>query len=74
METVDGRSLTAQVDHPKGSITNPMTGDEMNAKVHCLADDVLGAVQVARLVEIVGRLDDVKDLRELTSVLIRRVR
>jgi 2-methylcitrate dehydratase PrpD len=74
VETVDGRSLTAQVDHPKGSIANPMTGDEMNAKVHRLADDVLGAVQVARLVETVGRLEEVKDLHELTSVLIRRVR
>ena len=74
VETVDGRSLTAQVDHPKGSIANPMTGDEMNAKVHRLADDVLGAGQVARLVETVGRIEDVKDLHELTSVLIRRVR
>ena len=51
-----------------------MTGDEMNAKVHRLADDVLGAGQVARLVETVGRIEDVKDLHELTSVLIQRVR
>jgi 2-methylcitrate dehydratase PrpD len=74
VETVDGRSLTAQVDHPKGSIENPMTADEMSAKVHRLADGVLGAAQVARLIETIERLEDVTDLHELTSTLTRRVR
>ena len=45
----------------------------MNAKVHLLADGVLGTAQVARLVETVGRIEDVKDLHELTSVPIKRV-
>lgn len=72
VETADGRRLSAQVDHPKGSIANPMTDDEMNAKVHRLADEVLGTAQVARLIDTVGRIEDVKDLRELTSLLVRR--
>lgn len=70
VETADGQTLTAQVDHPKGSIENPMTADEMQAKVHLLADGVLGAPRVDRLIETVGRLAEVKDLRELTSLLI----
>ncbi len=72
VETADGRRLTTQVDHPKGSIENPMTGEEMNAKVHRLADDVLGAAQVVRLIDTVGQIEAVKDLRELMSVLTRR--
>jgi 2-methylcitrate dehydratase PrpD len=74
VEIAGRESLSAQVDHPKGSIENPMTGDEMNAKVHLLADDILGGTQVARVIETVGRIEDVRDLRELTGLLIRRGR
>ena len=70
VETMDGRCLTVQVDQPKGSIENPMTRDEMDAKVHRLADGVLGEARVTRLIEIVGRIEDVKDMRDLTSVLV----
>jgi 2-methylcitrate dehydratase PrpD len=72
VETVDGASLTAQVDHPKGSIENPMTRGEMRGKMHLLADDVVGAAQVERLIETVGRLEEVEDIREITGPVIRR--
>ena len=74
VEMIDGRVLTAQVDHPKGSIENPMTSDEMRGKVHQLADSVIGAPQVARLIETAGRIEDVKDIGELVNVTIQRAR
>lgn len=68
LEMADGRVLTAQVDHPKGSIENPMTADEISVKVHQLADGVIGGPQVARLIETASRLGELKEIGELVRV------
>lgn len=49
VEAADGALFTAQVDHPKGSIANPMTPAEAAAKAHLLGDPVIGAEGVDRL-------------------------
>ena len=65
----DGATLTSQVDHPRGSIANPMTPDEMDRKVHLLADPVLGAAGVDAVIEATGRLDSLASIDELTRLL-----
>lgn len=74
VETAAGGSLTVQVDHPKGSIDNPMTVAEMSAKVHRLADAVVGTAQIERLIDAVGRLEDLKDIGELATLTVRPAR
>ena len=54
LETAGGGVYRSQVDHPRGSIANPMTTEQMHHKVHMLADDVIGPTQVDALVEMVG--------------------
>lgn len=56
--TAGGAVLTAQVDHPRGSIANPMTEAEMNHKVHMLGDPVIGSVAVDELIGLVGKVEE----------------
>jgi 2-methylcitrate dehydratase PrpD len=57
LETAKGAQLIAQVDYPKGSIRNPMTPAERAAKVHVLADPVIGTAQADALIGLAGQLE-----------------
>jgi 2-methylcitrate dehydratase PrpD len=68
----DGRTMTSQVDYPKGSIQNPMTDDELHAKFDSLAGPVIGAKRAAALAEQVMALEKVRDVRELMKLTSAR--
>jgi 2-methylcitrate dehydratase PrpD len=68
----DGRTVTSQVDYPKGSIQNPMTDDELRAKFDSLAGPVIGAKRAAALAEQVMALEKVRDVRELMKLTSAR--
>ncbi len=66
-----GRTLSSQVDYPKGSIENPMSEREMSAKFESLAGPAIGAKRAAALAETVLDLEKVPDasaLLKLTAV------
>jgi 2-methylcitrate dehydratase PrpD len=69
VQTAGGATLTSQIDHPRGSIANPMTPDEMNFKVHMLADPVLGKSGVDQVIAATEQLETLKSIGELTSLL-----
>lgn len=64
----DGKTLTAQVDYPKGSIQNPMSDDEMRAKFDSLAVPVIGAKRAATLAGQVVELEKVRDVAALMKL------
>ena len=67
-----GSKLTSQVDYPKGSVQNPMSEREMQAKFDSLAGPVIGAKRAALLAERVMDLEkvpDVSTLLKLTSAI-----
>jgi 2-methylcitrate dehydratase PrpD len=68
-ETDDGQVARAQVDHPRGSIVNPMTGDEMRAKVRMLAEPVIGTAATSAMIEAVAHISDLGNIGELTALL-----
>ena len=70
VETQGGAKLTSQVDHPRGSIANPMTPDEMDFKVHLLADPVLGEAGVTRMIEATREVETLTSIDQLTSLLV----
>ena len=63
-----GRRVAAQVDYPKGSIQNPMSEAEMQAKFDSLATPVIGPKKAASLAEQVLNLEKVGDVAELISL------
>ncbi len=64
-----GGTLASQVDHPRGSIANPMTAEEMDRKVHLLADPVLGSAGVDAVIASTAHLDGLAHIDELTRLL-----
>jgi 2-methylcitrate dehydratase PrpD len=64
----DGRTLTSQVDYPKGSIQNPMSDEEMRAKFDSLAVPVIGEKRASSLAERVMDVENVADVSELTRL------
>jgi 2-methylcitrate dehydratase PrpD len=64
----DGTKLASQVDYPKGSIQNPMSEQEMQAKFDSLAVPVIGAKRAAALAEQVMDLEKVADVSKLMKL------
>jgi 2-methylcitrate dehydratase PrpD len=67
-----GRRVAAQVDYPKGSIQNPMSEAEMQAKFDSLATPVIGPKKAASLAEQVLNLERVRDVSELMKLTAAR--
>jgi 2-methylcitrate dehydratase PrpD len=72
IELRDGSRHREVVEYARGSVQDPMALDEVLAKFHDLADDVLGTGLAARVVETVMHLEDVDDLASLTRLLVAR--
>lgn len=70
IETSDGRTLSHELDYPRGDYRNPLTDEEIEAKFDSLADGVLseGARKKVKMaVWQLDRLDAVSDLMELLA-------
>jgi 2-methylcitrate dehydratase PrpD len=66
VEAESGSIYQAQVDHPRGSIANPMTPDEMRQKVHMLADGVIGRDAVSELIDTITNIRRVPTMDRVT--------
>jgi len=65
----DGTVLSDRVNDVRGTVDNPMTREEVVQKCRDLVEPVLGKANCASLVDKVMGLENVKDIRELRSVL-----
>ncbi len=70
--TKGGQEYTAEVDIAKGMPQNPLTGDELSAKYRECAATVLDPERVEQSFAILARLDELRDIRELTGILNRK--
>jgi 2-methylcitrate dehydratase PrpD len=68
LETESGAIHRSQVDHPRGSITNPMTADDMHNKVHMLADGVIGRAGATALIDVVSHVTMLPRIEQLTRL------
>lgn len=64
----DGRRVHVFVEHAIGSLQNPMTDANLEAKFHDLADPVLGASRASELIGACWKLGDLSDVRSLTTL------
>jgi hypothetical protein len=65
----DGRVVTERCDAYRGSARSPITPDVHLVKVKDCLRRRLSDAAMDRLIDMVQRLDDVKDARELTKAL-----
>jgi len=64
----DGRRVHVFVEHAIGSLANPMTNAQLEAKFHGMADAVLGAQRCSELIAACRDVGNAQDLRALTRL------
>lgn len=70
IELDDGRRVGGRIDYGKGSKANPMTDEEVAAKFRLCAEYAgFPADRAEDVIETVGRLETLPDIRELTKRL-----
>ena len=68
---VDGRTLTAIQEYPKGSPKNPATQEDIYRKFRALAASVLTQEQIESLAATVETIEELDDISTLTRYLVR---
>lgn len=71
IDLTDGRRLKTLERHMKGTPPNPATEEERHAKFRSLARSALPADRVEAILAIVGALETLADVNELTRLLAR---
>ena len=66
----DGRTLTGETRVAHGDATAPADRAARLAKFSTLAEPVIGATRVGKIVAAVDRLETLKDIRELTKLTV----
>jgi 2-methylcitrate dehydratase PrpD len=66
----DGRRVHVWVEHAIGSLENPMSDAQLEAKFHGLSDPVLGKEATDRLIAACWKLGGTSDLRGLTALAV----
>lgn len=65
----NGERLSHQILHRRGSPENPLSAEDVEYKFRHVVDSCLSAQDIGRLVQLVGRLEQLDDLSELISLL-----
>ena len=68
----DGRRVHVFVEHAIGSLQNPMTDANLEAKFHGLSDAVLGAAQTGELIKACWKIAAAPDVRALAALAAPR--
>jgi hypothetical protein len=63
----DGRKVHVFVEHAIGSLERPMTDANLEAKLHGLADPVIGKAKADALVAACWKLGEARDVSAITG-------
>jgi 2-methylcitrate dehydratase len=69
LTTADGRTLTKQLDYPKGDPRNPVSDQEIEEKFAALADGVLSTEAQKRLKDAIWGLEKVRSVKKLMALM-----
>ena len=64
-----GRRLTKRVDYPLGHAKNPLTDSEVEGKFFALVEPSIGQKRAGRIVDLVWKLDEAKNVDDLVKAL-----
>ncbi|WP_027214362.1 MmgE/PrpD family protein [Burkholderia sp. WSM2232] len=64
-----GRTVEHYTRFPPGTKENPLSTDAVNAKARDLMSPILGTAKTSRLIEAINRLETLKDVRELRTLI-----
>ena len=67
--TTDGRSLTKQLDYPKGDPRNPLTDQEVEEKFAALAEGILSPGAQKKLKDAIWNLEKIESVSKLMGMM-----
>ena len=67
--TTDGRTLSKQLDYPKGDPRNPLSDAEIEEKFRALADGVLSRKAQDRLIDAIWNLEKCASVSKLMALM-----
>jgi 2-methylcitrate dehydratase len=69
VDLADGRKLTRRVDYPLGHAKNPLKDSEVEGKFFALVEPSIGQKCAGRIVDLVWKLDEAKNVDQLMEAL-----
>jgi 2-methylcitrate dehydratase PrpD len=70
LKTTAGAELKSQVDHPRGSIENPMSPEDMSNKAHMLGDSIVGRPVMDTLIDRARNIEKLANVAELIQLTV----
>jgi len=70
IETKEGKLYKGEMYYPRGSAKNAFTGEEVNEKFMSLALPIMEKERAAQITQVIDSLEKVKDVNELTNLLV----
>jgi len=70
VDLVDGKRLTKRVDYPMGHAKNPLKDSEVEEKFFALVEPAIGKEKARKIVELVWKLDEARNVDELVNALL----
>ena len=67
VDLADGRRLTERVDYPMGHAKNPLKDSQVEEKFSALVEPTLGRERARKIIDIVWKLDETKNVDELMA-------
>jgi 2-methylcitrate dehydratase PrpD len=69
VDLADGRRLTKRVDYPLGNAKNRLKDSAVEGKFRALVERVMGESRAKKIIELVWKLDEAKNVDELMQAL-----
>jgi 2-methylcitrate dehydratase len=67
IDLADGRRLTKRVDYPMGHAKNPLQDSQVEEKFNVLVEPMLGSNRTRKIIDIVWKLDEAKNVDQLVK-------
>jgi 2-methylcitrate dehydratase len=68
----DGRTLTKRVDYPLGNALNPVSDRQLEGKFNALVAPILGDARARKIVALVWKLDEAKNVDGLMQAVLMK--
>jgi 2-methylcitrate dehydratase len=69
VDLADGRRLTKRIDYPMGHAKNPLKDSQVEEKFDVLVDPMFGRERARKIIDIVWKLDEAKNVDELIRAI-----
>jgi 2-methylcitrate dehydratase PrpD len=68
LKTIHGKVFTAQIEHASGTVSNPMSDQDLERKFIGNTQTILGKSKTQQAIKTIWALESVKDIRNVIRI------